>query len=167
MPALGASRICMSADTLTFGQREAGSTTSASVTVSNCGDAAFAFTDVSAHTATNAAYRIDTQCVTGMTLAPRDACTVGVTFRAANPGSGIRCAVAAQHDVDAGSVAHVLRSRRRCAGGHGNARVRTGDRRLRHAADRRRDPRARRHAAQWRLTAARAERDGAERRQSL
>ena len=34
MPAHAASRICMSADTLTFGQREVGTTTSASVTVS-------------------------------------------------------------------------------------------------------------------------------------
>ena len=86
MPAHAASRICMSADTLTFGQREVGTTTSASVTVSNCGDAALAFTDVSAHMATNAAYRIDAQCVTGMTLAPRDACTVGVTFEPQAPG---------------------------------------------------------------------------------
>ena len=76
----------MSADTLTFGQRNVGSSTEASVTVSNCGDAAFSFTDVSAHTSTNAAYRIDMQCVTGMTLAPRDACTVDVYFEPKAPG---------------------------------------------------------------------------------
>jgi len=86
MPAFGASRICMSADTLTFGQRDVGTTTSASVSVSNCGDAAFAFTDVSPHTATNAAYRIDSRCMTGMTLAPRDTCTVDVTFAPQTPG---------------------------------------------------------------------------------
>lgn len=86
MPALGAPRICMSADTLTFGQRNVGTSTSTSVTVSNCGDAAFAFTDVSPHTATNAAYRIDSQCTTLMTLAPRDACTIDVTFAPQAPG---------------------------------------------------------------------------------
>ena len=76
----------MSADTLTFGQRNVGSSTAASVSVSNCGDAAFSFTDVSAHTATNAAYRIDAQCATGMTLAPRDACTIDVYFEPKAPG---------------------------------------------------------------------------------
>src|SRR5690242_19023161 len=61
-----AGRICMSADTLTFGQRAVGTSTSASVVVSNCGTEAWSFTDVSPHAATNPAYRIDSACVTGM-----------------------------------------------------------------------------------------------------
>lgn len=81
-----ASRICMSADTVTFGQRGVGTSTLASVSVSNCGDAAFAFTGVSRHTATNVAYRIDAQCATGMTLAPRDACAIDVYFEPQAPG---------------------------------------------------------------------------------
>src|SRR6185437_5734622 len=65
-------RICMSADTLSCGQHAVGTSTAASVTVSNCGDAAFVLTDVSPHAATNPAYRIESDCTTGMTLAPRD-----------------------------------------------------------------------------------------------
>jgi hypothetical protein len=89
-PANAASRICTSADTLTFGQHAVGTSTRASVTVSSCGDAAFAFTDVSPHTATNSAYRIDAHCVTGMTLAAGDACTIDVWFepQAAGQASG-------------------------------------------------------------------------------
>jgi hypothetical protein len=56
------------------------------VTVSNCGDAAFAFTDVSRHTATSSAFRIAAQCTTGMTLAPGDACTIDVWFEPQAPG---------------------------------------------------------------------------------
>jgi len=54
--AYGASRICMSADTLSFGQQPVGSSVSSTVVVANCGDAPFTFTDVSRHSATNAAY---------------------------------------------------------------------------------------------------------------
>jgi HYDIN/CFA65/VesB family protein len=79
-------RICMSADTLTFGQRAVGSSTSASVVVSNCGTDTWTFTDVSPHAATNAAYRIDSACVTAMTLAPGAACTVDVHFEPQAPG---------------------------------------------------------------------------------
>jgi len=86
MPAHAASRICTSADTLTFGQRDVDTSTHAAVTVANCGDAAFAFTDVSLHAATNSAYRIDAQCATGMTLAPADACTIDVWFEPHVPG---------------------------------------------------------------------------------
>ena len=85
-PAQSASRICTSADTLTFGQRAVGSATVLQVTVSNCGDAAFAFTDVSRHTATNSAFRIDAQCATGMMLAPGAACTIDVWFEPQVPG---------------------------------------------------------------------------------
>lgn len=85
-PAHASSRICTSADTLTFGQRAVGTSTLMPVTVSNCGDAAFAFTDVSRHTATSSAFRIAAQCTTGMTLAPGDACTIDVWFEPQAPG---------------------------------------------------------------------------------
>jgi hypothetical protein len=83
-------RICMSADTLSFGQQQVGSSTSASVAVSNCGDATWSFTDVSPHAATNAAYRIETSCVTGMSLAPGEQCEATIHFepKAAGQASG-------------------------------------------------------------------------------
>ena len=76
----------MSADTLSFGQRPVGSSTSATVSVSNCGDAPFQFADVSRHSATNPAYRIATSCATGMTLAAADACEATVYFDPKAPG---------------------------------------------------------------------------------
>lgn len=79
-------RICMSADTLSFGQHAVGTSTAASVTVSNCGDAAFVLTDVSPHAATNPAYRIESGCITGMTLAPRDQCAATIWFEPRAPG---------------------------------------------------------------------------------
>jgi hypothetical protein len=78
--AAAASRMCTSADTLSFGQRAIGTSTSASVTVSNCGDAPFTFTDVSVHAATNPAYRIETSCATALTLAPHESCALNVFF---------------------------------------------------------------------------------------
>jgi len=76
----------MSDDTLTFGQRAVGSSTSASVVVANCGTEAWSFTDVSPHAATNPAYRIDSACVTGMTLAQGATCRVDVHFEPQSPG---------------------------------------------------------------------------------
>jgi hypothetical protein len=84
--AYAASRICMSADTLSFGQQPVGSSASASIVVSNCGDAPFAFTDVSRHAATNPAYRTETSCSTGMTLAPARQCEATVQFEPTLPG---------------------------------------------------------------------------------
>ncbi|HET8877607.1 MAG TPA: choice-of-anchor D domain-containing protein, partial [Casimicrobiaceae bacterium] len=84
--AYAVSRICMSADSLSFGQRPVGSSESATVVVSNCGDAPFAFTDVSRHTATNVAYRTQTSCSTGMTLAPGAQCAASVYFEPTVPG---------------------------------------------------------------------------------
>jgi len=84
--ALAASRICISADTLLFGQQQVGSSTSATISVSDCGDAPFAFTDVSPHSATNIAFRTVTSCATGMTLAPGDACDATVYFEPTVPG---------------------------------------------------------------------------------
>ena len=90
-----AGRICMSADTLAFGQRAVGSSTLASVVVSNCGTEAWSFIDVSPHAATNAAYRIDSACLTGMTLAQAATCKVDVHFEPHSPGQGVRRVVAA------------------------------------------------------------------------
>ena len=84
--AFAASRICMSADTLMFGQKPVGSSTSATVSVSNCGDAPFSFTDVSRDSATSAAYRTQTTCSTGMTLDPGDTCSASVWFEPTVPG---------------------------------------------------------------------------------
>jgi hypothetical protein len=84
--ASAASRICTSADTLSFGQAPVGSSTSASASVSNCGDQPFSFTDVSPDAATNAAYRIETSCATGMTLAPQQQCAITVHFEPKAPG---------------------------------------------------------------------------------
>jgi hypothetical protein len=84
--ASAASRICTSADTLSFGQAAVGSSTSASASVSNCGDQPFSFTDVSPDAATNAAYRIETSCATGMTLAPQQQCAITVHFEPKAPG---------------------------------------------------------------------------------
>jgi hypothetical protein len=81
-----AGRICLSADTLTFGQRVVGTSASASVVVSNCGTEAWSFTDVSPHSATNPAYRIDSACVTGMTLTQGASCAVDVHFEPQSPG---------------------------------------------------------------------------------
>src|SRR5690349_3134373 len=84
--AYGASRICMSADTLSFGQQPVGSSVSSTVVVANCGDAPFTFTDVSRHSATNAAYRTQTSCSTGMALAPGVQCAATVYFEPTLPG---------------------------------------------------------------------------------
>jgi hypothetical protein len=83
---LAAARMCTSADTFSFGERAVGSSTAASASAANCGDQPFAFTDVSPHAATNAAYRIETSCATGMTLAPREQCAVTVHFEPQAPG---------------------------------------------------------------------------------
>lgn len=84
--ASAASRICTSADTLNFGQRAVGSSTSAEVTVSNCGDQSFRFTDVSVHAATSPAFRVAAACVTDMTLAPAERCTIDVDYAPTAPG---------------------------------------------------------------------------------
>jgi len=60
--------------------------TTATSTVSNCGDAPFAFTDVSVHSATNPAFHAQSACTTGATLAPGGACTISVQFAPALPG---------------------------------------------------------------------------------
>jgi hypothetical protein len=60
LPTLAAaqSRICTDRDTIVFGDRPVGSTSSTRVTVSNCGSAPFSFTDVSVHSATGPAFHV-------------------------------------------------------------------------------------------------------------
>ncbi len=82
----GAARICTSADALSFGQRLIGTSTAATVVVTNCGSETWSFTDVSVNTATNAAYRIESSCVTDMALAPAASCTVDVHFEPTRAG---------------------------------------------------------------------------------
>jgi Abnormal spindle-like microcephaly-assoc'd, ASPM-SPD-2-Hydin/Repeat of unknown function (DUF5648) len=84
--AAAAGRICTSSDTFMFGNRAVGSSATATATVTNCGDAAWSFTDVSVHPATGPAFQVSTTCTTGLTLAPGATCTVSVLFAPATPG---------------------------------------------------------------------------------
>lgn len=79
-------RFCISAATLSFGNRLVGSSASLTATVRNCGDMPWTFTHVSAHPATGAAFGIATGCTTGMTLAPAASCDATVTFAPTMPG---------------------------------------------------------------------------------
>src|SRR5438874_377487 len=73
-------RFCASQQTLLFGNELVGSSTTANVTVANCGNASWLFTDVSTDPATRPGWNIGTSCATGVTLAPGATCTVNVTF---------------------------------------------------------------------------------------
>ena len=84
--AVAGGRICTSNDTFMFGNRSVGSSTTATATVTSCGDAPWSFTDVSVHPATGPAFRVSTTCTTGLTLAPGATCTVSVVFAPAAPG---------------------------------------------------------------------------------
>lgn len=79
-------RFCASHDSLRFGDRELGSSTTATVTVSSCGDEAWTFTGVRLHAATGGAFHVASACATGMTLAPGESCAINVTFSPAVPG---------------------------------------------------------------------------------
>ncbi|MEO8487224.1 MAG: choice-of-anchor D domain-containing protein [Betaproteobacteria bacterium] len=79
-------RICLSRDTLLFGNQPTGTAQTLSSVVSNCGDAPFTLTDVSVHPATAAAFTLATSCTTGRTLAPGQACGIDVTFAPVSPG---------------------------------------------------------------------------------
>ncbi len=81
-----AGRICTSNDTFIFGNRSVGSVTTATATVSNCGDAPWSLTDASVHPATGPEFQVSATCVTGLTLAPGDTCTVTVRFAPTTPG---------------------------------------------------------------------------------
>jgi hypothetical protein len=77
------SSYCLSNDTLLFGNQQVGSVASAGATVSNCGTQPWSFTNVSIHPATGAAWQVNTDCATGLTLAPGAHCSVTVIFEPA------------------------------------------------------------------------------------
>lgn len=81
-----AGRVCMSADTFSFGQQEVGSSASQSMVVANCGDAPFNFTDVGPDAANKPGFRIVTSCTTGTGLAPGAQCGATVYFEPKAPG---------------------------------------------------------------------------------
>jgi Abnormal spindle-like microcephaly-assoc'd, ASPM-SPD-2-Hydin len=84
--AVAAGRICTTIDTFQFGNRQVGSSTTATSTVSNCGDAPWSLTDASVHPATGPWFQVSATCMTGLTLAPGEACTVSVRFAPFTPG---------------------------------------------------------------------------------
>src|SRR5271168_2777972 len=75
-----AGQVCISDDTIQFGNREVGSSTTASVTVSNCGQAPWSFTNISVDPATGPAFQVHASCTTGSTLAPGASCSASVVF---------------------------------------------------------------------------------------
>ena len=79
-------RFCATDDTFLFGNRPVGSSTSATATISNCGDQPWSFTEVSIDPATGAAYHVSRTCATGLTLAPGASCSVTITFAPTVPG---------------------------------------------------------------------------------
>jgi len=79
-------RFCATNSTFLFGDRQISSSTSATATISNCGDQSWSFTDVSVDPATGPAYHVSASCKTGLTLAPGAACSVTVTFAPTVPG---------------------------------------------------------------------------------
>ena len=86
MDASASGRICTSADTLMFGNRTVGSSTTLNASVTNCGDAPWRLSDVSVHPATGPAFHVNTTCTTGLTLAPGEACALSVSFAPITPG---------------------------------------------------------------------------------
>ena len=84
--AFAAARICITRDVIVFGNVATGSAATQSSMVTNCGDQAWSFTDVSIHPATAAAYHVATSCVTGRALAPAEACNIDVAFAPSTPG---------------------------------------------------------------------------------
>ena len=73
-------RLCLSQQTLLFGNEPVGSNTTANVTVSNCGSVPWSFTDVSLDPATGAGWHVSMGCAGGLTLSPGSACQLSVTF---------------------------------------------------------------------------------------
>ena len=80
------SRYCLSNDRLLFGNQLVGSVSSTSVTVSNCGSQPWSFTNVSIDPATGPAWRVNTDCATGLMLAPGAQCSVTVLFEPTKTG---------------------------------------------------------------------------------
>ena len=77
---------CLSTDTLLFGNQFVDSLSSQGVTVSNCGSQPWTFTNVAIHPATGPAWHVNTNCATGLTLAPGAACLVTVMFEPMSTG---------------------------------------------------------------------------------
>src|SRR5271165_575575 len=75
-----AGQVCISDDTVEFGNRDVGSHTTAAISVSNCGATPWSFTNVSVDPATGSAFQVSTTCTTGLTLAPSASCMVSVLF---------------------------------------------------------------------------------------
>lgn len=84
--AFAQSRICIDRDTITFGDRPVGTSTSVTVTVSSCGAAPFSFTDVSVYPTSGPGFNVIAACATGMTLAPGQACTATIRFAPTTAG---------------------------------------------------------------------------------
>src|SRR4051812_11392135 len=84
--ASAAGRWCSSSDVVLFGNHAVGSTTTSNVTVTNCGDQAWSFTDVNVHSATGPAFHVSTSCATGLSLAPGQSCTASIVFAPTSTG---------------------------------------------------------------------------------
>ncbi len=84
--ATAAGQICASAYTIQFGNRSVGSSTSANATVTNCGDAAWMFSNVYLDPATGPEFQVNTTCRTGLTLMPGATCSVNVVFAPTTTG---------------------------------------------------------------------------------
>jgi hypothetical protein len=79
-------RICASADTLLFGNQPTNTIATRHASVSNCGDAPFAFTGVFPDASNGRAWQVSTGCATGQSLAPGMSCAIDVTFAPTVPG---------------------------------------------------------------------------------
>jgi hypothetical protein len=84
--AAAGARLCTSADTLVFGDRPVGSSTTRRAVVSSCGDAPLRFTEVAVHPATGPAFHVSTDCASGGSLPAGATCSVDVTFTPATAG---------------------------------------------------------------------------------
>lgn len=84
--AWAAAEICISPNPITFGNRSTGSAATVQSTVSNCGDAAWSFSNVSIDPATGSGFQISTSCHAGATLQPGASCVVDVRFAPLSPG---------------------------------------------------------------------------------
>ena len=78
--------ICISADVLVFGNRTVGTNTTMGATVTNCGNAAWSFTEVSVDPATGPAFHPSTTCSTGLSLPAGGQCKISVLFSPFAPG---------------------------------------------------------------------------------
>jgi len=85
-PATADGRLCLTRDVMLFGDQALGTAVTLSAIASNCGDAPFAFTEVSVHAASASSFHVASSCATGQTLAPAQSCGIGVTFAPTTTG---------------------------------------------------------------------------------